>query len=233
MGKNKTVKYLKYSIGEILLVVVGILIALSINNWNEEKKSIQKGHNILSDIKENVEFNIIQFQQDIEENRKVINSIDIILNNITVTKIYNDSLGKHFRYANWWATSRWKSSGYEVLIDHGVDIIQSKELQEAIIDLYEISYAEIIENMRLNEGNWNAIFPHYLELIYRDPSHFTNADEHKARPFDYQEIVDSRMYRSFLTFNRSQRVYDIQVRTKAIGKNQKIIDLIDKELELK
>ena len=230
MEKNKTGKYLKYAIGEIVLVVIGILIALSINNWNEGRKSIQKGYEILVDVKENAEFNIIQFQEDIEKNKNVLNSIDIILNNITVTKIYNDSLDKHFRYANWWVTSRFKSSGYEALVDHGVKIIQSKKLRESIIDLYEISYPEIIENTRLNEGNWNAIFPYYLELIYREPSDFTSVDEHKAKPFDYQEVVDSRMFRSFLTFNRSQRVYDIQVRTGAIIKNQELITLIDKEL---
>ena len=38
MEKNKTGKYLKYAIGEIVLVVIGILIALSINNWKEGKK---------------------------------------------------------------------------------------------------------------------------------------------------------------------------------------------------
>jgi len=36
--ENKTGKYFKYAIGEIVLVVLGILIALSINNWNENKK---------------------------------------------------------------------------------------------------------------------------------------------------------------------------------------------------
>ena len=39
---NKTSKYIKYAIGEILLVVIGILIALSINNWNENKKLTNK-----------------------------------------------------------------------------------------------------------------------------------------------------------------------------------------------
>ena len=39
MSENKTGKYFKYAIGEIVLVVIGILIALQINNWNEERKS--------------------------------------------------------------------------------------------------------------------------------------------------------------------------------------------------
>ncbi len=39
MEKNKTRKYFKYAIGEIILVVIGILIALQINNWNESRKA--------------------------------------------------------------------------------------------------------------------------------------------------------------------------------------------------
>ncbi|MEN2281330.1 DUF6090 family protein [Algoriphagus sp. SE2] len=38
MSENNTSKYVKYAIGEIVLVVIGILIALQINNWNESRK---------------------------------------------------------------------------------------------------------------------------------------------------------------------------------------------------
>jgi hypothetical protein len=38
LGEDKTGKYLKYALGEILLVMIGILLALQVNNWNEERK---------------------------------------------------------------------------------------------------------------------------------------------------------------------------------------------------
>ena len=39
---NKPLKYMRYAIGEIVLVVIGILMALQINNWNEERKAKEK-----------------------------------------------------------------------------------------------------------------------------------------------------------------------------------------------
>lgn len=50
MSQNQTSRYLKYAIGEILLVVVGILIALQINNWNEESKNTKKEIYILKEL---------------------------------------------------------------------------------------------------------------------------------------------------------------------------------------
>jgi hypothetical protein len=38
MEKNKTGKYFKYAIGEIVLVMIGILLALQVSNWNQERK---------------------------------------------------------------------------------------------------------------------------------------------------------------------------------------------------
>ncbi len=47
LAEGKTTKYFKYAIGEIILVVIGILIALSINNWNENRKTNIKIRNSL------------------------------------------------------------------------------------------------------------------------------------------------------------------------------------------
>ena len=65
--ENKTGKYLKYAIGEIILVVIGILIALQINNWNEARKQKDSLNNIYVTIKTDL-------QEDIKNIDRVISS---------------------------------------------------------------------------------------------------------------------------------------------------------------
>ena len=54
LAENKFRKYLVYAIGEIVLVVIGILIALSINNWNETNKDIEQERVYLNNLKEDL-----------------------------------------------------------------------------------------------------------------------------------------------------------------------------------
>ena len=49
-AKNNAAKYLRYAIGEILLVVIGILIALQVNNWNQYRLANLEEHSILKNI---------------------------------------------------------------------------------------------------------------------------------------------------------------------------------------
>ncbi len=60
---NKPLKYLKYAIGEIILVVIGILIALQINNWNELRKAV----NIEKDLYKKTLINLDHEQVSLEE----------------------------------------------------------------------------------------------------------------------------------------------------------------------
>ena len=60
--ENKTIKYLKYAIGEIVLVVIGILIALAINNYSERKKEHKKEQAFLNEI--NLDFKSNKAQLD-------------------------------------------------------------------------------------------------------------------------------------------------------------------------
>ena len=66
--ENKTGKYFKYAIGEIILVVIGILIALQINNWNEKRGQENKIKSVYSIIKSDL-------TNDIEKFDKIINSM--------------------------------------------------------------------------------------------------------------------------------------------------------------
>ena len=98
MGKNKTGKYLKYAVGEIVLVVIGILIALSINNWNEERKTKADEVKILTNIKKALASDIEnQFEFHLERTQTGIENLERIQDYIINRRPYNDSLNNHFR----------------------------------------------------------------------------------------------------------------------------------------
>ena len=72
---TKTGKYLKYAVGEIVLVVLGILIALSINNWNENRKNISKKEILLNAIYKEFAANLNQMDTVLYYDNLVLKSI--------------------------------------------------------------------------------------------------------------------------------------------------------------
>ncbi|MCF6295570.1 MAG: DUF6090 family protein [Flavobacteriaceae bacterium] len=71
---NKTLKYARYAIGEIVLVVIGILIALSINNANENRKARIQEITILKNIQEDISLDTLDFNYNIKFHRNFINA---------------------------------------------------------------------------------------------------------------------------------------------------------------
>lgn len=68
LSENKFSKYLIYAIGEIILVVIGILIALQINNWNENRKTKIKEQNLIIALKHEFQLNLEEINTVIENN---------------------------------------------------------------------------------------------------------------------------------------------------------------------
>jgi hypothetical protein len=73
MSENKFGKYILYAIGEIVLVVIGILIALQIDTWNENRKNTDVAHNYLNSLKEEFTYNREHLQKVMIRNTKDIN----------------------------------------------------------------------------------------------------------------------------------------------------------------
>ena len=79
MKENKMGKYFKYAIGEIILVVIGILIALQINNWNENRKSLQDQKATIASLKLEFQKNLVDLKANISDIEAILSAGSTIL----------------------------------------------------------------------------------------------------------------------------------------------------------
>ena len=91
MEKNKTGKYLKYAIGEIILVVIGILIAIQLNDWRNDSINAKQKQQVLVALKADFEANLTRIEKVYNRQEKslkifketnyLIDSIDYVTDN--------------------------------------------------------------------------------------------------------------------------------------------------------
>ena len=96
LSKNKLSSYLIYATGEIVLVVMGILIALQINNWNEYKKKEQFELSLLKEMKKNLKADLKDIDINIKYIERSIKSTKIILTSFENNIPFSESLNKHY-----------------------------------------------------------------------------------------------------------------------------------------
>ncbi|MGB4839475.1 MAG: DUF6090 family protein [Saprospiraceae bacterium] len=99
LNNGQTTKYLKYAIGEIVLVVLGILIALSINNWNEQSKERKQSRRYLTEIMKDLGSDTFQFDYIIKSISEVIDIELDALNKIPYDQ-YDINKIRHLRTGN-------------------------------------------------------------------------------------------------------------------------------------
>ncbi len=77
--ENRFIKYWRYAIGEIVLVVIGILIALQINNWNTKRQENKQELKILKILQSEFTYNAFELQRNIDKSTLTKSKIDSLL----------------------------------------------------------------------------------------------------------------------------------------------------------
>lgn len=145
MSENKTGKYLKYALGEIFLVMIGILLALQVNNWNEDRKNRIEEQSLYNSLIESLESDLEDVNDKLPIVNKAIDAQKIFMTNSfdTIKKDYTISEIQDLLFAlSESSRSFFPNYGLynKISNNNQIDLIQSNDLQMKIIELYEQFY---------------------------------------------------------------------------------------------
>ena len=163
LSRSKTRKYVKYAFGEIVLVVIGILIALQINNWNENRKDNLKEIGNLKSLKSELIVSLEELKSDCNSTKIFHESTLNIQSYLQKKPLLTDSMYKDFFLSYQFANFFPKTSTYETLKSGHLDLIQSDPLRILITDIYEAGYKRILAKVNTRRNASKVLFPYYQD----------------------------------------------------------------------
>ena len=254
LTENRVSRYLLYAVGEILLVMIGILLALQVNNWNEERKSRGLELEILKELKSTLESEFDLMAEHLKWNRKSLLSCYLILNAVSEDLAFHDSLSTHFTQAFTRNMFLMKDNAYQKLKSHGMNFIADEQLKNELLTTYEVNGKWLAElNERNNQYEYQIAFPILGRLFksigFINLASFPINEEHSNRmvrdsmgykypsfdmmPIEYESLKNNETFMSILrtTINlREQSILSHEIR------RQRMLRLtvhLDGEIDLK
>ena len=232
---NKPGKYFRYAVGEILLIVIGIFIALQLNNWNEQRKTnvveIELLDNLLISLqKDSMEVEkILDFQNTSLEKQMVIMRSDF--SQLKATFSEEDINQALSQILNGQYSFFPKYGLYNMIVaNNGFDILKSKEIKTSLIELYDYKYKryeniDAVVDQKFQFG-FNP-FMHRLIGFYSYGNKLINKVNMKKLENNYSELVSNCKDVYSITMAGRDLLIDIQ---KSVNE---LITLIKKELKNK
>ena len=220
--ENKTSKYFKYAIGEILLVVLGILIALQINNWNEAQKTNRWEKRFLTDLRNELNTNFEQltnvYNMQITKGNAAKKVLELLEIAAEENKSFIDSAYALSQKGN--ATFFPTTGVYDSGMSAGkIENIKNDNLKYAIMNLYNRYYNRLVYNGEVLDGVVGKV--DWENKIY------FNESTGKLRSWEaIQEFNFSAQLRYLINQNN---VYTV-IADNNLLQTENVINLIDKEL---
>ncbi|WP_223033791.1 DUF6090 family protein [Hanstruepera marina] len=226
LNKGKTSKYLKYAIGEIVLVVIGILIALAINKWNQKIQESKQGKVLLERIHHDLVQDTLLFRKTVEKNVVIREDIKHFLNTMysgvenkkqveKMSATFDKALDQIFSYN--------KTTYNSIMSTGSINLINNPKLKDDILELYN-SYEEIEELLNsINEWMLN------VTSTLDTKTNFIKFNTQVSDIYTYKEMITEKDF-EFLN-NQSSEEFQILVRAiSATAFNQKVRNMYYQDL---
>jgi hypothetical protein len=234
--ENKTSKYFKYAIGEIILVVIGILIALQINNWNVNRIDAKEENTMLLALKKEISENQLLLENEVERHTKAFNLLIELTSYISPQpKEINDVKLDSLIFAAGWLPRYSPNEGViNSLISSGkISLIKNDDLSSKIsswnglLDEYNTTY-------KWTERDVFELLA-YIKDKYPFRRTLKNFDIETVRnstfEFSKEDLLSDLGFESLLA-NRIIDAQDVLVSSEKMYRFQnEILELIEKELE--
>ena len=244
MKKNKTGKpalpagrYFKYAVGEIVLVVIGILIALQINNWNEDQKAKHKEKINLRNLKSEMKASLLELNSDYKSHLKSLEATLDVHHYIQTKPKLIDSM-----YIDFFDCIRIdyffpKRSTYETLKSGNLEVIRSDSLRALITDVYEAGYERISMKVDTRRNAGRLLFPYYQKHFNskmefeRDSVSLGSTFNNIGIPVNYEFIINDPEFETLIVEAIHGRLNVKRDYERTIGWVENCISQIDKYLK--
>ncbi|GAA4279984.1 hypothetical protein GCM10022260_04050 [Gaetbulibacter aestuarii] len=241
LSRGKTFNYLKYAMGEIILVVIGILIALQINNYNEVNKQRVKEIQFLKNLKADLILEGEELDNYIEKRNSMVKSAQIILKHFNGKPVENLQL---FNYHNfnveiWQAFQRINNTYLELVNSGNLTLISNDSIKNGLLNL-DLIYKKIASDRdHLKHDYEEYLYKPFFEYVDLDPlaqsygSYMANGEFNKDLTLSREELnglLENKIFKNGFVlsiFTNSIILGDYQ-RMKDL--NKKLIVLIDEEI---
>ena len=219
-------RYFLYAFGEIALIMVGILLALQVSEWNQARKDRAREEILLAELVSNLQTNITNLEGDIEYQVRSAETMRYLLSHLDQKLPYDESLNSKFWESDFVTDVILTSSAFETLKSIGLDVISSDSLRREIINLFEVTYPHLLaETVRLENQTWPAV------VVPMFQKHFRKDVRNSYLPIDYDALLEDKEFTNMLSFRMTLRDYSTEQKQNAVKKTQEVIDLIQAELE--
>lgn len=177
-------------------MVIGILIALQINTWNNERQESVKEVKVLTELKAGFELDLEVLENELLEIKKAIADIQELKKMVGNPNIlYEEGLDSLFGAVYGTRNVRLTQAFYEDLKSSGFDLIKSDDIRLRVVKLFEDNYA-FIRRILLMENSINSIVrPYYLQHF-----HDISFCEY-ATPHNYRAVWNDSYYKNIIHYH--------------------------------